>query len=69
MVLMRANEEKNNKVCLRYDCSKCKKTIFSNETKRLKAVILTLTPEQYEALMAHAGNILEIIYDNKKEIY
>ena len=69
MNLEQVNEHNDNKCCLKYSCSKCKKTIFSYETKRPKSIILTLTPTQYETLMSSVGSVFQIIHDTKREIY
>jgi len=67
MVLEGAYEEAYNKICRKYVCSKCKKTLFNSGIKPKEKI--TLTIEQRKKIFHHLGSIEEILYkaENKEE--
>jgi superfamily II helicase len=63
MTLTEVHEEKDNKICSKYVCSRCHSSIFDYGDKPKKSIVLTT--KEYEDLLAEVRNIHQRLYEAK----
>ena len=65
MILEETHDEGENRVCYKYSCSQCNKSLFTYGEKPKKTI--TLNTQQYEGILAEIKNIYQILYQAKSE--
>ena len=63
MILAETYQEKSNKVCSKYVCSRCNSSLFDYGERPKKSI--TLTTKEYENLLSDIRNIHQRLYEAK----